>query len=102
MESFFRPVRAGAPVRRRPRLIVLAVLGGAAYYLAPRFERDAPQVKLTPDTDAIGMAPLEIIVTDRGAGLKSVTATLSTGGSERTLASEDFSQATAEQRSRST
>lgn len=72
-------------------LIVALVLGGGAYFLGPRFEWQAPQVKF-PDTDAIGLAPMEINVTDQGAGLKSVTATLVAGGTEHALASEQFAQ----------
>jgi murein DD-endopeptidase MepM/ murein hydrolase activator NlpD len=79
-------------------VIVVAVLGGAAYYLGPRFERAAPQVTFTPDTGALGLAPLEIGVADRGAGLKSVTATLSAGGSEQTLASEEYGEPAAEKK----
>jgi len=65
-------------------LIVIAGLAVGAYYLAPRFERSAPQITLTPDTDVLGQAPLEIVVTDQGAGLKSVTATLSVGARSTT------------------
>ena len=72
-------------------LIIIIGLGGGAYYLGPRFEREAPQIKL-PDSDMVGLAPMEIGVTDRGAGLKSVTATLSLGGSEHTLVSEQYAQ----------
>ncbi len=79
-------------------LIILIALLGAAYYLAPRFEWQAPQIKLARDTDVLGPAPLEIVVTDQGAGLKSVTATLSSGGSEHTLASEQYSPPVAEKR----
>ena len=67
-------------------LIIIIGLVGGAYYVGPRFEWEAPQIKL-PDSDVVGLAPMEIVVTDRGAGLKSVTATLSVGGSEHTLAS---------------
>ncbi len=72
-------------------IIILGLLGGA-YYLRPRFEGEAPQIRLTPDSDVLGLAPMEIVVTDQGAGLKSVTATLSAGGSEHTLASEQYAQ----------
>lgn len=73
-------------------LIVLIGLLGAGYYLAPRFEREAPQIRLMPDSDVLGLAPLELVVTDQGSGLKSVSATLTSGGSEITLASEQYSQ----------
>jgi murein DD-endopeptidase MepM/ murein hydrolase activator NlpD len=77
-------------------IIIIGLLGGA-YYLAPRFEREAPQIKL-PDSDALGLAPMEILVTDQGAGLKSVSATLSVGGSEHTLAAEQYAQPLAEKK----
>ena len=84
------------PRRRLPAIIfvlLLVVIGllGGGYYLAPRFEREAPQVKL-PDSDVLGLAPMEIVVADRGAGLKSVSATLSVGGTEHPLASEQYAQ----------
>ena len=77
-------------------IIVVGLLGGG-YYLAPRFEREAPQIKL-PDSGVLGLAPMEIVVTDRGAGLKSVSATLSVGGAEHTLASEQYAQPLTEKR----
>ena len=72
-------------------LIIVIALAGAAYYLAPRFEREAPQIKV-PDADLLGLAPMQIVVADAGAGLKSVGATLSIGGTEHTLASEQYAQ----------
>ncbi|HEY6026148.1 MAG TPA: M23 family metallopeptidase [Pseudolabrys sp.] len=78
-------------------LLLVAGLAAAAYYLAPRFEREAPQITL-PQADALGLAPMELVVADRGAGLKSVSATLSMGGTELTLASEQFAQPLAEKK----
>lgn len=92
--SAFEPEKRAR--NRRPIILVFLIiiigLLGTAYYLAPRFEREAPQIKLTPDSDVLGPAPLEIVVTDHGAGLKWVTATLSSGGSEHTLVSEQYTQ----------
>jgi murein DD-endopeptidase MepM/ murein hydrolase activator NlpD len=90
------------PGRRFPAifvvLLVIAIgLAAGAYYLAPRFERQAPQIKL-PDSDVLGLAPVEITVTDQGAGLKSVTAMLSVGGSEHTLVSEQYAQPVSEKK----
>jgi murein DD-endopeptidase MepM/ murein hydrolase activator NlpD len=73
-------------------LVVIVGLLAGAYYLRPRFESQPPQIKLTPDSGVVGLAPMEIDVTDQGAGLKSVTATLSAGGTEHTLASEQYGQ----------
>jgi murein DD-endopeptidase MepM/ murein hydrolase activator NlpD len=72
-------------------VLLIGAIAGGVYYLGPRFEAQAPQVKL-PDTDALGLAPLEVDVTDQGAGLKSVSATLSIGGSQQPLFSEEFAQ----------
>ncbi|MFL6571411.1 MAG: M23 family metallopeptidase, partial [Burkholderiales bacterium] len=45
-----------------------------------------------PDSDVLGLAPVEIVVTDQGAGLKSVTATLSAGGTEHNLLGEQYAE----------
>jgi len=79
-------------------LVIIAGLLGGGYYLAPRFEKDAPKVTFTPDAGVLGLGPMEIVVADPGAGLKSVTATLSVGGAEQTLASEQFAQPVAEKK----
>ena len=76
-------------------LIILAALAGGAYYLAPRFERAAPRIKL-PDAEVLGLAPVQIRISDQGTGLKSVTATLSVGGSQVTLVSEQYARPVAE------
>jgi murein DD-endopeptidase MepM/ murein hydrolase activator NlpD len=71
-------------------VIVVAALAGGGYYFWPRFESQPPQIVVTPNVDVLGVAPLEIQVNDRGTGLKSLTATLSQGGTEHTLAAERF------------
>ena len=72
-------------------VIVVVALAAAAVYLRPRFESQPPQITITPAADALGLStPLEILVTDEGAGLKTVTATLSAGGSAQTLAAEEY------------
>ncbi len=73
-------------------LVIVVCLLGGAYYLWPRFERDAPKITFTSDSDVLGLAPMEINVTDHGAGLKSLTATLSVNGAEHAVFSEQYSQ----------
>jgi murein DD-endopeptidase MepM/ murein hydrolase activator NlpD len=68
--------------------IVLIILGG--YFLIPKFEMRKPQIKLTPDNDVIGLAPIEIEVDEQGTGLKSVSVTLSTGGTEIPIFNEQY------------
>jgi murein DD-endopeptidase MepM/ murein hydrolase activator NlpD len=71
-------------------LIVIAAVAGGGYYLRSRFESVPPQIAVSPNVDILGMAPLEILVTDSGTGLRAVTAKLSQGGTEHSLASEEF------------
>ena len=85
-----RPRRA-LPILGLLLLIIIVAVAAGAYFMGPRFEWHSPQITL-PQSDAIGLAPIEIGVADQGAGLKSVTATLSVGGAEQTLVSEQYPQ----------
>lgn len=92
-----------APRSKLPAVVVLLVillvaLLAGGFYLAPRFEREAPVITLAPDGEVVGTAPIEIGVTDRGAGLKSVTATLSAGGKDHPIAAEVFAGTLLEKR----
>lgn len=90
--------RSKAPVVIVLLLIVITALAAGAWYLRPRFEADPPQISLAPDADVIGLAPIELRVTDKGTGLISVTATLSQGGTDHPLAAEKFSQPVGEKK----
>ncbi len=79
-------------------VIVVAALVGGGLYLRPRFESEPPQITFSPNVDMVGVAPVEIQVTDKGTGLKTVTATLVQGGTEVNLASEQFAQPIAEKK----
>lgn len=79
-------------------LIVIAALVVGGIYLKPRFESAPPQITVLPETDVLGVGPLQIQVNDKGTGLKSLTATLSQGGTEHSLAAEQFDQPVAEKK----
>jgi murein DD-endopeptidase MepM/ murein hydrolase activator NlpD len=79
-------------------VILVALVGGGTFLLRPRFESQPPQVVVTPDADVVGVAPVDIQITDAGTGLKSVSATLSQGGADQTLVSEQFAQPINEKR----
>jgi murein DD-endopeptidase MepM/ murein hydrolase activator NlpD len=100
--SSFQPAdrpRRAVPVVLVGVLLLIAGIGAAAWFLKPRFESDPPQIKVTPTVDVIGLAtPLEIVVSDPGTGLRSVRATLTAGGAETVLASEDYAQPVHEKR----
>lgn len=91
---------SGAPTTSYRTVLLLSIvligLLAGAWYLWPRFEREPPQIRLWPDADVLGPAPVAIVVSDRGAGLKSVTATLTSGGTEQTLAAEQFARPVSE------
>jgi len=93
-----RPPRNYRPAIIFLYLIIIIGLLGGAYYAVPRFEWERPQITFTSDSDVLGLAPLVIVVSDQGTGLRSVTATLSSGGSEHTLASEEYAQPVTEKK----
>jgi len=95
--SSSRP-RSKLPIVVVLALIVIAAMAGGAYFLWPRFESVPPQINVSPNVDILGLAPLEIQVSDNGAGLRSVTATLSQGGTEHQLASEQFDRPVSEKK----
>ncbi|HSF56536.1 MAG TPA: M23 family metallopeptidase [Candidatus Binatia bacterium] len=86
----------GRPARRTNALksifvfIVLAAIVAGAYFGFSKFEWHKPQVKIVPDTDTIGLAPVEIEINEKGTGLKSVTVSLSAGGTEQALFSQQY------------
>lgn len=87
-----RPKRRLVPGLGFFAVLLVILLGAGGYFVIPRFEWHKPQIKINPDTDTIGLAPLEITVVERGSGLKSFTAVLNSGGSEYALASEEYDQ----------
>src|SRR5947207_14193602 len=70
--------------------VIAAGLLAAAYIFRSRLESEPPQVTLSPATDVLGLAPLEVTIADRGSGLKSVAITLSNGGAEIALLNEQY------------
>ena len=69
-------------------LAVLVIAGG--FWVLPRFEWHKPQIKITPDSDVIGLGALVIEASDRGSGLKAFNASLSSAGTDFSLISEQY------------
>ena len=90
--------RSKLPIVVLVLVIVIAALVGGGLFLRPRFESEPPQIVVSPNVDVVGVAPMEIQVADKGTGLKSVTATLSQGGTEQNLATEQFAQPVGEKK----
>ncbi|MFO0103467.1 MAG: M23 family metallopeptidase [Betaproteobacteria bacterium] len=94
-----RNTSSGTP-RRRSRLpfiflllaTVAGALGAAGWFVGPRLESVAPQVAITPEGEAAGQTPLQVQVSDGGTGLRSVTVTLSQGGTEHKIAADELVQ----------
>ncbi|MFY8120951.1 MAG: M23 family metallopeptidase [Burkholderiaceae bacterium] len=72
--------------------IVASALGAAGWFVGPRLESIAPQVAITPEGEAAGQTPLQVQVSDGGTGLRSVTVTLSQGGTEHKIAADELVQ----------
>ncbi len=70
---------------------MLALIAGG-YFTLPRFEWQAPQIKLTPDNGVLALKPIEVEVTDQGTGLESLNVTLNAAGAEHALISEKYEQ----------
>jgi murein DD-endopeptidase MepM/ murein hydrolase activator NlpD len=87
-----RPKRRLVPGLGFVVILLVILLAAGGYFVIPRFEWHKPQIKITPDSDTIGLSPLEISVTEQGTGLKSFTATLTSGGTEYPLVSEEYDQ----------
>jgi murein DD-endopeptidase MepM/ murein hydrolase activator NlpD len=93
-----RTPRSKRPLVLALLVIVTAVVLAGGVYFAPRFEGQAPVITLTPHSDVVGKAPIEIGVTDQGTGLKSITTTLSVGGKEHAISNEIFATPTGEKK----
>lgn len=99
MTSLYAPRRRSKlPIVVVLLLLVAAAVAGGGYYLWPRFEAEPPQIAVTPVADVLSAAPLEIRIADTGRGLRSFKATLSQGGTDYALASEQFDPPLAEKR----
>src|SRR5688572_15905003 len=88
-------LESSAPRSKRPLvltlLVILAVaLAAGGFYYAPRFERQAPVITVTPEPEVIGAAPIEIGIADAGAGLKSIAVTVSAGGKDYPIAADSY------------
>jgi len=92
------PRRSKLPIFIVLGLILVAALGSGAYLLGPRFESEPPRITVLPAADVLGSTPLEIQVLDKGTGLKNFKATLTQGGNEVVLASENFERPAAEKK----
>ena len=86
--------------RIRPLLIfcitALIALCVGVWFSRSHFETEPPQIRLLPDADAMGKTPVELRVTDNGAGIKSLTVTLSQGTNSFSLMPEQVGQAATE------
>jgi len=87
-----RPKKRLLPGRGFFLVLLAVVLIGGGYLILPRFEWYKPQIKITPDTDIIGLGALEIEASDRGSGLKSLAVNLNSGGTDFPLLDEQYAQ----------
>ena len=89
-----RPKRSFVPGPGVIYTLLFAIVVAGGYYLVPRFEWHKPQIKITPDSETLGLGTLQIEVTEQGTGLKSFSAVLNSSGTDYPLASEQYSELT--------
>lgn len=88
--EFGRPKKHFVPGRGFFLILLLAVFVGGGIWLLPRFEWHKPQIRISPETDIIGLGVLEVEATDRGSGLKSFSVSLKSAGADFPLFSEQY------------
>ena len=87
-----RPRRALPTILLTLLVIIVAAAAALAYRFRARIESQPPEIRLTTASNIVGLAPFDIVVNDAGAGLRSITATLSQGGTDHALLAEDYAQ----------
>ncbi len=90
--EFGKPKRRFVPAGGILLALLVVLLIGGGYWLLPRFEWHKPQLKITPDSDTLGLGALTIEASDRGTGLKTFSATLNSAGADFPLVSEQYTE----------
>jgi murein DD-endopeptidase MepM/ murein hydrolase activator NlpD len=88
--EFGKPRRRFAPTGGILLVLFAIILIGGGVWLFPRFEWHKPQIKISPESETIGLGSLVIETSDRGSGLKTFTATLNSAGTDFPLVSEQY------------
>jgi murein DD-endopeptidase MepM/ murein hydrolase activator NlpD len=91
--EFGKPRRRFVPGGALIIILAVLLLAGGGFWLAPRFEWYKPEIKITPDTDVIGLGNLTIEASDRGSGLRIFSASLHSAGNDFPLISEQYDHA---------
>jgi murein DD-endopeptidase MepM/ murein hydrolase activator NlpD len=78
--------------------VIIPTICASGWFFRARFETDPPKITFSPDADSIGLAPVELMVSDKGAGIKMLEATLIQGGTSYPLTSEQYSEPVAEKK----
>jgi murein DD-endopeptidase MepM/ murein hydrolase activator NlpD len=86
------PKKSGRVLKKLVLLVVLLAVIAGGYFIVPKFEWKAPQIKVTPETDVLALKPLEVEVNEQGTGLESFTVILIAGGTEHALINEKYDQ----------
>ena len=72
-------------------LIFLALVIGGFIFIFPRFEWHAPTVEMKLDSEFIGLRPFDVVIKDKGKGLKRVSIGLTNEQGEFPLIQEYYS-----------
>jgi murein DD-endopeptidase MepM/ murein hydrolase activator NlpD len=82
--------RIGGTIKTFFYLTTIAVIIGGAIFVIPRFEWNPPIVNLELDSSFIGVRPFNVMIKDKGSGLRRVSIMLVEEGSVYPLIEEDY------------
>ncbi len=71
-------------------LLLLVLIIGGVIYVYPQIEWHSPEINIKLDSDDVGMKPFDVVVSDRGKGLKKVSIVLVNESDETVILNKDY------------
>src|SRR3990167_3838200 len=71
-------------------LLFLILIIGGAVYIYPQVEWHSPGINIKLDSDDVGIKPFDVVVSDKGKGLKNVSIVLVNESGETVILNKDY------------
>ncbi len=71
-------------------LLILVLIIGGVIYIYPHIEWSSPEVDIKLDSEDVGIRPFDIVISEKGKGLKSVFVVLTTEAGESALINKAY------------
>ena len=71
-------------------LLFLILIIGGAVYIYPHIEWHSPEINIKLDSDDVGVKPFDVLVSDRGKGLKNVSIVLINESGENVILNKGY------------